>query len=684
MNLNHLFQPQSIAVVGVSQNPNKIGHQIFKKLTTSTSIKVFPVNLKRKSILNHQCYSQVSDIPHIINQVIIAIPAAFVLQAVKNCIQKKVNNIVIVSAGFSESGSQGKKLESKLKSLLKKANISLLGPNCLGYANLAKNIDLTFAKTKPQKGNISIISQSGAIGAFLFDWAGKENLGFSKFVSLGNRADISEIDCLHYLQQDKQTKVIGLYLESFKDGKQFLIEASKLTYHKPVIVLFGGKTKIGHQAAQSHTAALAQETDVISTAIKQAGCIPAQSLNQFTDLLEIFSLEPPLTDNDLVIISNAGGPAILAADQTDQSEFHLTGFSHKIHNQLKASLPPQCQLNNPVDLLGDALTDRFHQALKIITQDKLKDAYLIILTPQTMTQPQETAKTIVQLFKNINKPVVVSMLGGKTVDSAKAILQKNNIATIDFPQKAVKYLNYLYNYYHQRQKHLPYPVRKTRTKPISKKRLYNLKTDLPSGTLNWQNIKKLAKTYSLPLIDTKILTEKNIVQIIKDFGYPLVLKSDPQEAIHRTEKKGLYLNLKTQNSVKQAFKALKKNFSTILAQPQIQDGVELFIGAKRHSSFPPMITIGSGGIYTEIYHDIAHAFLPLNKKLIHQLLDQTKIGQIIKGTRGLPPMAIDKIKNLLLNVSQMMLDIDTIQELDINPAIISHDKISIVDMKVKV
>jgi len=682
MNLDKLFSPQSIAVIGASTNPEKIGYQLLKKLINSNLTHIYPINPKHKQILNRTCFPTVLEVPGPIDQAIVAVPAPLVPQVALDCVNKKIKSLVIISAGFSETGPAGAKLESKLKNICASANLALLGPNCLGYAVPKHKLDLTFAQTAPQPGNIAIISQSGAIGSYLFDWAKKENLGFSKFISLGNRAGINENHCLTHLGNDPQTKVIGLYLESFADGKTFLKTASLVSREKPVIVLFGGQTKAGHKAAQSHTAALSPETDVVATAINQAGCIQANNLDDLINLLEIFSLEPPLKDKDLVIVSNAGGPSILATDQADRMEFDLTSFSAQVNKKLKQTLPPQCQLQNPVDLLGDAMADRFQQALSLIVKDKAKDAYLIILTPQTMTQPEKTARIIVKTFKNIRKPVVVSVMGGKTATSAKKILSEHKIATIDFPQKAVDYLNKLYLYWHQQKQRLPYPVRQPKKQPLTRKQLLSLSSTLQPGLLTWKQTQKISRTYKLPLIETKIINQKNILQLIKEIGFPLVLKSDPSEAIHRTEKQGLYLNLKTTNAVKKAFNQLKPKFQTILAQPQIMAGQELFIGLKQEPNFPPLITIGSGGIYTEIYQDVAHAFLPLNKSLAKQLLNQTKIGQIIHGVRGQPPLAINQVIELMLNLSRLMLDLPQIKELDINPAIVSENNLKIVDIKI--
>lgn len=675
MELTSLFSPRSIALIGASANKAKLGWQILAKLLKSR-LPIFPINPHESRILNTPAYPSILDVPGPVDLAIVAVPAPVVNLVVQQAAEKKVKSIVVISAGFSETGPEGKNLENVLKKLCAKHHVNLLGPNVLGFANPAKKLDITFAKTAPMPGNIGLISQSGAIGSYLFDWAKSENLGFSKFVSLGNRAGLTETDFLNYLAADPDTKVIGLYLESFADGQKFLSVTSRLARKKPIVAIFGGQSPVGKQAVLSHTAALTPETAVIKTALTQAGCIQADNLEAFTDLLEIFSLEPPLTDNDLVIVTNAGGPGILASDQAYQANLSLTPLSATTAKRLKAAVP-QAQINNPIDLIGDALAERFRSALSIIIKDRLKDAFLIILSPQTNTQLELTAQAIITQFKAIKKPIVVCLLGGDVNEAAKDILQKHHLATIDFPQKAVDYLSILFQYWHNRTQQTPYPVRQSSF--IKAPRL-----QLQPGQQTWQQIKTLAKAYHLPLVTTKIVKENSLLQLIKEIGFPLVLKADPTEALHRTEKKALFLNLNSTKTVQKYFNQLKSRFKTILLQPQIRSGHELFIGLKRPSGFPPLLTIGSGGIYTEIYQDIAHTFLPINKTSALKLLTQTKLGQILQGVRGLPPINLDLVVKLMLNLSQLVLDLPQIEEININPAIINQNRVDIVDIKITI
>lgn len=653
MKLDSLFSPGSIALIGASANQNKLGWQILTKLL-QTRLPIFPINPHEAKILNTTVYPSILAVPQPVDLAIVVVPAPIVNFVVAQAVEKKVGSIVVISSGFSETGPAGKKMETTLKKLCQKHQINLLGPNVLGFANPSRKLDITFAKIAPRPGNIGLISQSGAIGSYLFDWAKSESLGFSKFISLGNRAGLTEIDFLNYFATDPDTKVIGLYLESFADAQGFLSTVSRLTKKKPVVVIFGGQSQPGQQAALSHTGALTPTPVLIKTALDQSGCIQANSLETFTDLLEIFSLEPPLTDNDLVIVTNAGGPGILAADKA--AEIHL-------------------KVERPTDVLGDALAEQFNAAFQQAIKNKIKDAFLIILTPQTMTQLELTCQAIVKQFHHIKKPVVVSLLGGEITAPAKEILRKNRIATIDFPQNAVECLNLLYQYWSQQTRKITYPVRQNSFVKVSRLRLQ-------PGQQPWREIKKLAKVYRLPLVTAKTVKANNLLQLIKEVGFPLVLKADPAEAAHRTEKKALVLNLNSNSAVKKAFNRLSLRFKTILIQPQILSGQELFIGLKRHQGFPPILTVGSGGIYAEIYQDVAHTFLPINQTSALKLLAQTKIGRILQGVRGLPPYNLQSIVKLMLNLARMIQDQPQIQEININPAIISQTSLEIVDIKI--
>jgi acetyltransferase len=628
------FEPKTIALIGASRTPTKVGHIIWKKLDAYKG-KVYPVNLKFE-------YKSVLDIKGEVDLAIIAVPAQFVPAVIAECAQKKVKAGIIISSGFAEVGDKGVKLEAP--------EFPVIGPNCFGVANPSEKLDTTFAKTDPPPGNIALVSQSGALASYLFTWAHKEGLGFSKFVSLGNRLSISETDCLEYLAQDTNSKVIGVYLESFQKPEAWLKIAGQVAKVKPVIVLLGGQTDSGAAASRSHTASLSPQPEVALTLLKQSGCLVAKDLNDFTNLLEVFALEPGLKDNDLAIITNAGGPAILAVDTA-------------------ASL--SLDVDKPIDVLGDALADRFQTAFDQVLKDKTRDAFLIIITPQANTEISATCEAIAKRFKKVNKPVIVSLLDGHLSAQAREILEANRIATIDLPQDAVTSLAGLLSF-HRQKKLGVYPPKRSYKVEVKK-----LKTD--QKKLSWLQATHLARAYQIPLVKTDVL-EKPIRPM--NFSWPLVLKADPAEAQHRTENKAIYLNIKTASALKTAYKQLRSKFATILVQEQLTSGHELFIGVSRETNFPPLLTIGMGGIYTELYRDVSRIFLPVNEGIIADTLKQTKIGRILYGFRTQNKLAVEHAVKLILNVCHLAEDYPELKNVEINPAIVTESSVTIVDFKI--
>ncbi|MBU2052344.1 CoA-binding protein, partial [Patescibacteria group bacterium] len=473
--MEYFFKPRSIALIGASKTKGKVGYSLWQKLKAYAK-PLYLVN-------PHFDFKSVRAIKPMVDLAVIAVPAAFVPQVVDDCLAKKVKAVIVISSGFSELGKAGVKLKSPA--------LPMLGPNCFGIANPDVNLDTTFAKVSPPQGNIGFISQSGALASYLFSWAKDEGLGFSKFVSLGNRLNLNENAFLEYLGQDKATKIIALYLESFADGAGWLKIASRVSRRKPVVVLFAGQTPAGRRASRSHTASLSPEDSLVTAALAQSGCLRAKSLTDLTNLLEVFSLEPELKDNDLAIITNAGGPAILAADTAGSLAFDVA---------------------QPVDVLGDADAERFSTAFDQVLKDTSQDAFLIIITPQAGTQVESTCAAIVKRFAKVKKPLVVSLLGGKLNEAAHSILKKNGVATIDLPQEAVASLAGLLKFQRQRRRPL-YPVRR----PY---RIIPSITSFSPGRLSWLEAEKLTRKYDLPLVKTKILAKPIRPQ---DFSWPLVV-----------------------------------------------------------------------------------------------------------------------------------------------------------------
>lgn len=628
------FRPRSIALVGASRFPGKIGRILWDKLR-GYSGRLYPVNPKLG-------LARVTDIAGPVDLAVIAVPAPAVPSVVDDCVAKKVKGVIVISSGFNELGDKGVKLKAP--------PVPLLGPNCFGLANPKLKLDTTFAKAAAPAGNIGLISQSGALASYLFNWAKEESLGFSKFVSLGNRLGLNEIDFLEFLASDRETKIIALYLESFADGRRWLELTSRISRHKPMVVLFGGQTAGGARASLSHTASVSPPAALIRTAVNQPGAILAEDLEDFTNLLEVFSLAPALAGEDLAIITNAGGPAILAADTAGSLAFKVA---------------------RPIDLLGDALTEDYDRAIRSALKDRVSDAVLVIITPQANTDITQIAQAIVKRFKQSGKPIVVSLLGGRLAEPARKILRSHKIATIDLPQQAAQSLAALLSF-HRRKKNPPYPVR----------RPYRLRHQpsgtLPEGRLTWLQAAKLARGYRLPLVETVKLTQPVKPQSL---SWPVVIKADPALSQHRTENKAIHLNIHSVSAFKKSYQQISRNFPLVLGQSQLTSGHELFVGIRREANWPPLLTLGGGGVYTELYQDLARAFLPVNAAVINQLLRQTRIGQIINGYRTGLKLALNEVVKLILNSCRLFEENPQISELEINPAIVTETAVTIVDLK---
>lgn len=630
--MENFFSPRSIALVGASRTPGKVGHTLWRHLQRWGG-RAYPVNPKF-------AYPDLHSVPGPVDLAVIAVPAPAVPAAVQDCLVKKVKAVIVISAGFAEAGRLAVPLTPP-------PGLPFLGPNCFGVAHPAARLDLTFARAAPPPGNIGLISQSGALASYLFTWAREEGLGFSKFASLGNRLDLGENQFLEYLGQDPATKIIGLYLESFKDGTGWLRLASRISRKKPVIVLFGGQTPAGRQASLSHTASLSPPAAIVRAALRQSGCIQAKTMADFTNLLEVFSLAPALTDNDLAIITNAGGPAILAADTA--SALNL-------------------DVGRPIDVLGDGDAARFRAGIDQALGNRQKDAFLVIVTPQAGTDFLAICQALAARFKHLKKPLVVSLLGGRLSRAAESLLRRRRIPTIALPQEAGRSLAALLEFYRGRR-HPVYPVRRPyQVKPSRR---------VPEGRLSWQAGESIAKKYGLPLVKTKLAASP-----VKppDLGWPVVLKADPAASLHRTEDKGIYLGLNSAAAFRTAWKRLHQKFPIVLCQEQVKEGHELFISLLRKPGWPPLLTLGSGGVYTELYLDTETVFLPVNTRLAADTLSQTRIGRILAGYRGGPRLVKPAIKLILL-CCRLFEDYSALSELEINPAIVSRTKLTVVDIK---
>ena len=688
--LDQLFNPRSVAVIGASRNEQKLGHSILLNLQTSKFRgKLYPVNPNARSILKLKVYPSVSAIEGDVDLAIIAVPSPIVPVIAQECVDKKVKAIIIISAGFSEIGKDGRLLEDKVRSIIKRSECRLLGPNCLGLINTQNNLNATFAASIPLKGNIGFMSQSGAFCTAALDWASEEKLGFQDFVSIGNKADIDELDLLRYWKDQNKCKVIGIYLENILNGKEF----TKLTYEVskniPLIILKPGKSQISKKAITSHTGGLAGEDKVISAALEQSGCIRVEGTRDLFDLMKTLSWQYLPEGSQTAIVSNAGGPSVISTDLISESSLKIAKFSKKVKSSLEKVMPSIVNVRNPLDIVGDALADRYKDSIDLLLKDKNINSLVVLLTPQKMTQVNKTAEVIVEASRKTNKVILASFIGGSSIKEAKEILQNNKIPTFQYPENAISVLDKIYQYKMWRDRHskrkfiikMPQILKKTRRNEgfinsiIKKASLSTL------GIVSLEESMDILKLYNIKFPNFKAgYSREEAVLAAREIGYPVVLKLPVESFIHKFDIGGVHNNLESDVEVLNAYEQLakvvtkkKKSNIKVHIQKFLGGGTEVMIGIKKDQSFGDVLVFGMGGIYTELFRDIRRRILPLNREEIYEMIKGTKVYRILNGYRGGTRKDIKSLIEVIYNFSTLALDYPAIEAIDVNPAIVLNE-----------
>jgi acetyltransferase len=689
-----LLNPASIAVIGASSQEGKVGHDILKNLLTQGYDGiVFPVNVKGGEILGKKVYASVKDISDAVDLAVIVIPAKLVPEALTECGEKGIPSVIVISAGFTEVHTDdGKKLEEELVSIAKKYNIALVGPNCLGLVRPSIKMNASFAKDLPPAGNVALISQSGATAVALMDAAPNEGIGLSLMASIGNKAMMDECEWLELCEKDTETNVIAFYLESIKDGRKFRDIAARVAGIKPIVLLKAGVSAHGIQAAASHTGALAGSDSAIDALCKETGIHRAHTSEEFFDLLGVLSTQPHLLSNNIAIVTNAGGPGILATDAAEREGLSLPALSEKIESALKLSLPASASTHNPIDVIGDAGVDRYEAALTACRDDKSIDGLVVILTPQVMTPVEEIAHTIIRITKTAPlMPVCACFMGGESVREGTKILRSHGIPCYATPERAVRVIAAL-------------RIEETR----DKKQETNKKQDLinnkqksekiltgKSGLLDEDTTAKLFALYDLPLPKQALARAvEEAVAIAEKIGYPVIAKISSPQILHKTDIGGVRANLKNSAEVIAAFNDILKSVLTphalpltptidgILIQQFLPVGDEFIVGCVRDPSFGPLIMTGLGGIYTELFRDTSFRIAPVTQKTAYDMLAELKAWKLLLGMRGKAMRDIDALASLIERVSVMVMECPQIKELDLNPVLVSDEGVVIADAKV--
>lgn len=690
--LNYFFNPKSVCLIGASTNPEKLGFKILKNIIDGGyKGKIYPVNPKGESILNLKCYKNISEISEPVELAIIVVPSEFVCDVAEECGKKKIKGLIVISAGFKEIGEEGRRKEERLKEIVKKYNMRLIGPNCLGIIDAKNKLNASFAVEMPPEGKISFITQSGALGTAILDWSIKENVGLSKFISFGNKADVNEVDLIEEFENDPDTNVILLYLEGISDGRKFIEVAKRVIQKKPIIVVKSGKTESGSKSASSHTGSLSGSDIAFDAAVRQSGIIRANTVEELFDYALIFSYQPVLKGSKIAIITNAGGPSVMAVDMIEEKKLTLAKFSQNTINNLKNFLPPASNINNPVDILGDAKADRYEKAIEVVISDDNVDGIMVILTPQITTQISETARIISEISKRYEKTIVCCFMGGKRVEEGINILKQNKIPNYFSPERGIISLKAMDNYRKFKEdclkgKYIKFEVEKEKVRQKIenfKRQKINIIGDIEG--------REILSFYGINTIGSFLAkNEKECEEFLEKNKGAFVMKLVSPDIIHKTEAGGIKLGIKTPKQAKLAFKEIinsAKNYKKdakiigVQIQKMIEKGVEVIIGVNKDIQFGHLIMFGLGGIYVELLKDVSFRVAPITDKDADEMINEIKTSKILKGFRNIPPCNIESIKEIILRVSQLVCDFPEIKEMDINPLIVNEDEAIAVDIR---
>ncbi|MFY9682596.1 MAG: bifunctional acetate--CoA ligase family protein/GNAT family N-acetyltransferase [Candidatus Sulfotelmatobacter sp.] len=697
--LDALFTPSSAAVIGATDHPGTVGRTVLENLLRSGAPgKVYPVNPKREEVLGLKAYRSIRDIPKSVDLAVIVTPAATVPQIIGECVDAGAKSAVVISAGFKERGAEGAALEQQIQDQLRRGSMRLIGPNCLGIMNPTIGLNATFAKDAPHAGSVAFLSQSGALLTAILDWSYREEVGFSAIVSTGSMLDVGWGDLIYHFGDDAHTKSILLYMESVGDARSFLSAAREVALTKPIIVIKAGRSEAASRAAASHTGALTGSDEVLDAAFRRSGVLRVHNIADLFYMAEVLGRQPRPSGPRLTIVTNAGGPAVLATDSLVANGGELAKLSPESLHRLDEFLPAHWSHNNPIDVLGDADSERYARALEIASQDPNSDGLLVILAPQAMTNPAQIAERLKPYAKEYGKPVLASWMGGNSVAAGEAALNSAGIPTFSYPDTAARAFAYMWQYtYNLRGLYeTPTLTKLSGMESASRNQVEHIiqsARDRGRTLLTEPESKQLLSCYGIPTVETRVAGgEDEAVRLASEIGFPVVLKIFSETITHKTDVGGVKLSLPDEAAVRSAYRAIEASvaekagpdqFSGVTVQPMVKlDGYELILGSSVDPQFGPVILFGSGGQLVEVYRDRALALPPLNTTLAQRMMEQTRIFTALKGIRGRRPVDMEALDQLLVRFSQLVLEQPWIAEIDINPLLASPERLLALDARI--
>ncbi len=680
--LDKFFEPQSVAVIGASRDPDKLGYAVVENLVNggfASTGKVYPINPKADEIFGLKVYPSVLDVEDPIDLGVIVIPYKFVPGAMQECGEKGIPAVVVITAGFREAGREGLERERELMEIAKKYGIRVIGPNCLGVIDTFTPLNASFAAGTPPKGPINFMSQSGALGTAVLDWSLAGELGFSKFVSLGNKADVSEIDLMEMWADDPNANVIMAYIEGVPSGREFIDTARVASKKKPIVAVKSGVTQAGSRAVSSHTGSLAGSEQAYAAAFKQAGIIRAHTMEQLFDFARAFAYQPLLKGDRIAIITNAGGPGILATDAIERSGLKIARFDNETIKKLESYLPDAASAANPVDVLGDAAGDRYEYAIQTVSEDPNVDAILVILTPQAMTDIPGTAVAVANLSDNARLPVLAVFMGEKEVQKGIDILTERGVPNYPFPERAVDALRAMVEY----RDHKDQPMPEFEELDVDREAVRDVFAKVRAEgrvSIGDFEARRILQAYGLRTPETKLAeTPEQAVEMAGEIGYPVVLKIASPDILHKTDVGGVRVGLQNAQDVRDAFELMVYRAERYVpgariwgctVQEMTPQGHEILVGMNRDPQFGPLVTFALGGIYVEILKDATFRIAPFARNEAWQMLNEIRAHALLDGVRGRPPADKEAIVDTLMRIGQLVTDFPEILELDINPLMV--------------
>jgi acetyltransferase len=692
--LDAVFDPENIAIIGASDEPGSVGRTLLWNLVSNPfGGTVFPVNPNRTNALGIKAYPSIGDVPAEVDLALIATPARTVPGIVEECAEAGVKSAVIISAGFREVGEKGQQLEQQIHQTAQESRLRIVGPNCLGIMRPPTGLNATFASSMAQQGNVGFISQSGALLTSILDWSFRENVGFSAFVSAGSMVDVDWGDLISYLGTDRYTRSIVLYMESIINARSFLSAAREVAQQKPIIVIKAGRTQAAAQAAASHTGTLTGSDAVLDAAFRRTGVLRVDQIDDLFSMAEVLAKQPRPEGHNLTILTNAGGPGVLATDALIGGGGELTPLSEETKARFNEFLPPAWSHSNPVDILGDADPERYAKSLEVASEDKNSDGLLVVLTPQAMTEPTDTARKLAQYAKDRRKPILASWMGGTAVAQGERILNEAGLPTFAYPDAAARLFNNMWQYSYNLRGLYETPSFPDNAEGAPDRDMaQQLVEDVHSAgrvLFTEYESKRLLEAYGIPTVETRIAeTENDAVAHAEAIGYPVVVKLHSETITHKTDVGGVILDLQDADAVRTAFAQIEdgiagEGFDGVTVQPMVEtDGYELIVGSSIDAQFGPVLLFGTGGTLVEVFKDRALGLPPLNTTLARRMMEQTKIHEALKGIRGRKAVDLDALEAMMVRFSQLVVEQPRIKEIDINPLLASPDRILALDARV--